>query len=352
MISYIQRKGPNMMTRVKVPPPISGGILLSYKCSAACRHCMYACSPKWKGDWITREDLETLLSTLARWIAPSPWGAQTMSLNHGLHFTGGEPFLNFDLLVEAAEMAEELKIPSTFVETNCSWCASDETAREKLERLRQAGLKGILISVNPFYAEHVPFERTERCIRVSQAVFGRNVMVYQAAYYDRFKQLGIKERIPLEDYIALTQRERLAEHVELFLMGRATRQLRDFYPRYPARRFFDEPCRPTFLRDWHNHFDNYGNFMPGYCGGLSLGHWRDLDTLVEEGIALDEHPVLRFLIAEDIQGLLDFAGDFGYRETEEGYLSKCDLCLDVRTYLVSQRDFEELRPREFYERLE
>jgi hypothetical protein len=339
------------MTRVKVPQPISGGLLLSYKCSAACRHCMYACSPKWKADWISREDLEAVLSQLARRIQPSPWGSRTMSLNHGLHFTGGEPFLNFKLLVEAVEIAEELGIPSTFVETNCSWCTNDESTREKLRLLKETGLKGILISVNPFYAEYVPFERTKRCIRVSEEVFGRNVMVYQAAYYHRFKQLGIKEKMPLEDYIEMTRGERLTQQVELFLMGRAAHQLQEFYPTYPARLLFNEPCQPSFLRNWHNHFDNYGNFMPGYCGGISLGHWKNLDTLEKEGIDLDEHPILRFLIAEDVQRLLHFAEDFGYRESEAGYLSKCDLCLDIRIHLVSRGDFAELSPKEFYTHL-
>jgi len=339
------------MTRVKVPRPISGGLMLSYKCSAACRHCMYACSPKWGADWISKEDLEEILSRLAGRIQPGPWGDETLSLNHGLHFTGGEPFLNFELLVEAVALAEELGIPSTFVETNCSWCGSDGITRKRLRLLKEAGLKGILISVNPFYAEYVPFERTERCIQISQEVFGGSVMVYQVAYYHRFRQLGIKDRIALEDYLALTEGERLAEHVELFLMGRAARQLREFYPTYPAHTFFGEPCRPPFLRNWHNHFDNYGNFMPGYCGGISLGRWKDLDRLETEGIDLDEHPVLRFLIAEDVRGLLRFAQDFGYQESQEGYVSKCDLCLDIRRHLVSRQNFDELNPKEFYAQL-
>jgi hypothetical protein len=312
---------------------------------------MYACSPQWQGDWISQPDLEQVLSQLAGRIQPSPWGDRVVSLNHGLHLTGGEPFLNFELLVKAVEMAEELEIPSTFVETNCFWCGNDRVTRAKLKRLQVAGLKGILISVNPFYAEYVPFGRTERCIRISQEIFGRNVAVYQLEYYHRFKRLGIKDRISLEDYMALPGNEQLAARVELFLMGRAAHQLRDFYPTYPARAFFGQPCQPPFLRSWHNHFDNYGNFMPGYCGGISLGQWLDLDRLIEEGIDLEKQPVLSFLMAEDIEGLFHFAQDFGYQEAEQGYLSKCDLCLDIRKHLVSKGDFQELRPREFYAHL-
>jgi len=336
------------MERIRLPEPISGGLLLSYRCTARCRHCMYACSPKWKEDWISEESLRKILTQLAGKIKPSPWGAENVSLNYGLHFTGGEPFLNFDLLRRAVEIASELKIPSTFVETNCYWCSEDNLTREKLKILKGKGLKGILISVNPFYLEYVPFERTERAIRISREVFGRNVMVYQVEYYVLFKKMGIKGRISVEDYMKATREKNLAKNVELFLMGRAAYELGEFYPRYPADYFFHEPCQPPFLRNWHNHFDNYGNFLPGYCGGISLGDCRNLDRLLKEGLDLKNRPVLRFLVNQDFKGLLQFARDFGYKELSEGYLSKCHLCLDLRKYLVSKEEFEELKPKDFY----
>ncbi|MDY7079805.1 MAG: hypothetical protein SXV54_23220 [Chloroflexota bacterium] len=82
-----------------------------------------------------------------------------------------------------------------------------------------------------------------------------------------------------------------------------------------------------------------------------MSYTKDVDLLVSEGIDLDEHPVLRFLVAEDVQGLLQLAKDCGYGESQEGYLSKCDLCLDLRTHLASKADFEELSPKEFYAHL-
>lgn len=313
---------------------------------------MYGCSPTWSGDWIAAEDLERGLSQLAGMIQPSQGGAKAVSLNYGLHFTGGEPFLNFELLLRAVEIAEELKIPSTFVETNSSWCTSDEITRDRLTQLKASGLRGILISVNPYYAEFVPFERTERCIQISGQVFGRNVMVYQLDYYHLFRRLGIKKRISQEESLRIIQTEYLSAHVEFFMMGRAVNRLREFHPAYRAEAFFRQPCRPEFLRSWHNHFDNYGNLLPGYCGGISLGNWFQLEPLVEEGIDLEGHPVLSFLVSGDMEGLFNFARDLGYQEPERRYVSKCDLCLDLRRYLVTQGDFEELAPRGFYERVE
>ncbi|MFC1558199.1 radical SAM protein [candidate division KSB1 bacterium] len=336
------------MSILKIPKPVSAGVMLSYKCSAECRHCMYLCSPDWKADWITESNLEKGLSQLAGKIEPGPYGPESIGLSHGLHFSGGEPFLNFNLLARAVETADELSIPSLFAETNCCWCTDDEKTREKLEMLKSKGMKGIMISVNPFYAEYVPFEMTERCIRISSEVFGENVAVYQYEYYRLFKMLGIKGTISVEDFLKLTQNEYFFDRVEMFFMGRAAYSLKGLFPTYPARSFFNIPCQPPIIRNWHNHFDNYGNFMPGFCGGLTLGNWYELDSILENGIDLNNYPILGYLVNNDMEGLFGFAGETGYVESSGGYLSKCDLCLDIRKHLSTQDDFDELKPKEFY----
>jgi hypothetical protein len=103
------------------------------------------------------------------------------------------------------------------------------------------------------------------------------------------------------------------------------------------------------IRDWHVHVDNYGNYIPGYCGGLSLGDARDLDALCQ-GIDLNERPVLRALMT-NIGELYRLGSEYGYQE-RDGYISKCHLCLDVRKHLATSGDFGELRPEPFYDRLE
>ena len=340
---------------MKIPAPVSGGLLLSYKCTAACRHCIYACSAEWKADWISEEDLEIILCQLAGKIQPSPYGPDDISLNHGLHLTGGEPFLNFDLLCKALEISSGFEIPSVFVETNCFWCTNDGSTREKLSMLQEKGLKGIMISVNPFYLEYVPFERTERAIRISIELFGNNTFVYQAEYYRRFKALGIKDKISFEKYLQLENSVDFARNTEFFIMGRApyslTNELDNLYPKHSASSLAYMPCSPPFLRNWHNHFDNYGNYIPGYCGGITLGDCRELNDLLKNGIDLKEYPVLKYLIRDDLNGLLQFAIDHGYSQNEEGYYSKCHLCVDIRKYLNASNDFKELKPDAFYSNL-
>ena len=135
-------------------------------------------------------------------------------------------------------------------------------------------------------------------------------------------------------------------------MGRAPYRLHRFYTKHPADYFLEEPCLPPLVRNWHNHFDNYGNWLPGYCGGISLGNWHDLDLLFDEGLDLNNHPVLGFLINQDFEGLLRYAQDFGYEELKEGYISKCHICVDIRKYLVTKQEFKELKPKEFYFQLD
>ncbi|MFX0041478.1 MAG: hypothetical protein ACFE8L_01080 [Candidatus Hodarchaeota archaeon] len=338
------------MRRFYVPEPNSGGLILSYKCSGECKHCMYLCSPKWSNDWINKKDLESLLTNLSERIQPAPFGADNVSLNYGLHLTGGEPFLNYDLLLNSIEIANNLRIPSLFVETNCYWCQNDNVTKEKLLKLKKAGLKGILISVNPFILEYVPFEHTKRAIKFSTEIFGDNLMIYQIYYYHQFINLNINESLPLEKYLKLTSLNDLKRKVEFFWMGRAPYKLQELYKKYPLKQFLNENCASELVRSWHCHFDNYGNYMPGYCGGLSWGNVRQLNSLCDEGIDIDNYPILKALIFGKLNDLYSLAVErFGYKEIPEGYISKCHICFDIRRKMISKiNEFKELKPIEFY----
>lgn len=160
--------------------------------------------------------------------------------------------------------------------------------------------------------------------------------------------LGITETISIKDFLELTRQEYFFDRVEMFFMGRAAYNSKNLFSTNPAEVFFPMPCQPLIIRNWHNHFDNYGNFMTGFCGGITPGNWHELDEILKKGIELYTYPVLGYLVNNDMEGLFRFAEELGFEELPEGYLSKCDLCIDIRKYLVSQDDFDELQPKEFY----
>jgi MoaA/NifB/PqqE/SkfB family radical SAM enzyme len=341
------------MPRLPVPQPVSGGILLTYKCPSECKHCMYACSPRLEADWISPDDAEKILVQLSNAFKKSySPGFNRLGINLGLHFTGGEPFLDFSLLLRLVKIAGRLEIPSTFVETNCFWSVDDETARDKLVQLRDAGLLGILISVNPFILEHVAFKRTQTAIRISKEVFGGNVMIYQELFRHQLERFKVKDTMPFEEYLQKAGASSV-HYTELIPMGRACYRLGHLYRKHPPHRFFGDSCKEEMTRPWHIHVDNYCNYMPGYCGGISLGDARNLD-LICQGVELDEHRVIAKLVSpRGIEKLYRLGvEEFSYKDLKDGYVSKCHLCVDIRKHLSEQTDqFTELRPQEFYRSL-
>ncbi len=336
-----------MVMKLTIPQPASAGLFLSYKCTSRCRHCLYACSPGWKADWLSVQDAEVVLAQLAPSLRGSGSVCGAVGVNEGLHFTGGEPFLNFDLLLQVTETARRLGIRATFVETNCAWCTSDEVTSRKLTQLKRAGLEGILISANPFITEYVPFERTQRALRISQAVFPGSVMLYQRSFYEQFRSMGLQGTLPFDEY--LQRAGHGLYQAELLPGGRVAYSLGHLFRKHPARHFFAASCRHELIRDWHIHVDNYCNFVPGYCAGISLGDARHLDALCE-GIRLQVRPVLRALVTS-LEDLYQLGQEFGYQELD-GYVSKCHLCVDIRRLLAKTGEFTELKPPQFYEHLE
>ena len=346
--SFLQLEASGAMEVLRIPQPFSAGVFLSYRCSGACRHCLYACSPRWPADWISIADAERVLAGLATAMRDRYPPNAPVGVNEGLHLTGGEPFLNFELLIDLVEIAAELGIPGIFVETNASWCVNEGITRDRLRALKSAGLRGILVSVNPFLLEHVPFERTRRAVRVASEIFGpRNVLVYQGIFYREFLKMGIRGTLPLEDYL---RRSFGLAYAELLPSGRAVYKLAHLFPRYPARRFFGLSCRRELIRDWHIHVDNYCHYIPGFCAGISLGDARHLEGLYK-GIKLEEFPVLKALLS-DLKELYRLGVEYGYRERTDGYVSKCHFCIDIRRHLVHHGAFRELAPLSFYEHLE
>lgn len=179
-------------------------------------------------------------------------------------------------------------------------------------------------------------------------MFGaRNVIIYQPFFYNQFRRLEINGTMRFERYLDVGGHG--LQHVELFPNGRVPHKLGHLYRHHPAEMFLGSSCERELIRDWHVHIDNECDYIPGYCGGLSLGDARDLGAL-NNGIDLDQYPVLRALLT-DLEELLLLGLEFGYQE-QEGYVSKCHLCVDIRRHLVAHGDFQELKPEGFYRHLE
>ncbi len=324
----------------------SCGLILSYRCQCACRHCLYAAGPTWS-EWMEPDFLDELLRGIKRvWKRP-----------RGLHLAGGEPFLNFELLLLGVSRCRELGLPIEYVETNGGWAVDEARARERLVLLREAGLERLLISLSPFHAETIPLQVTLRAIALAREVLGEeNIIVYLPHLEPIMAQLGKERPVCLSKYLQrFGPRETgriLFEGYGLIPGGRAGLLLGALLEGRPLSRFAGQNCLREIIFSRHAHFDPYGNYIPLFCGGLSLGRFRDLYRFVKE-LDVQTLPLARILVEEGPYGLAQMAMvDYGFEPAPEGYVGKCHLCVDVRRHLVARgADFQELAPKAFYEHL-
>lgn len=321
------------------------GVILTYRCHSGCAHCLYNCGPRWPNEAMSFQDLRQALEAVTLWPRPPQ-----------VHLTGGEPFLHFDLLLEGARIATELGIVA-YVETNGSWCIDEGQAVEKFQALRQAGLQAVLVSCSPFHAEHIPPARTMQAIRAAMRVFGSSrVIVYQAEFLELLHHFDAERPTPLAEYEATFglegARRILWEGYGIIPGGRAGYSLGHLVLRRPPSAFAAANCASELLYAPHSHFDLHGHFVPAFCGGLTLGSWRELPQLLDD-FQIDRYPLLiATLVKRGPFGLFELAQqEHGYVPLADGYAGKCHLCVDVRRCLVQHADFLELAPRGFYQNL-
>ncbi|MCP4542243.1 MAG: radical SAM protein [Chloroflexi bacterium] len=323
------------------------GIILSYRCHSGCKHCIYNCGPGWEKEVMSPNMLRQALETVLTW-------PQTPQV----HLTGGEPFLHFPLLLKGTRMATELGI-WVYVETSGGWCTDEVEAVERFSALREAGLQAVLISCSPFHAERIPPARTTRTIRAALEIFGsRRVTVYMSQFLEIMQRFSddLERPTPLSRYeeeLGLAGAHRLLwEGYHVVSGGRAGYELSYLAGAYPAETFAGTSCAGEALYAQHSHLDLYGNFIPAWCGGLTVGDWRDLAQVQDSFQKKSYSPLLKMLVEQGPYGLCEMAGErYGYQFRAEGYTGKCHLCVDVRRHLVEMDDFAELRPRGFYENL-
>ena len=320
------------------------GLILTYRCLPTCAHCLYNCGPGWQ-DWMSIEDVRAALTQ-----AKDVWrqGFQ-------VHLTGGEPFMNFPLLLESTRIAVDLGIP-VYVETNASWCRDKGRAAERYRQLREAGLAAVLISVSPFHQETIPLQRTLDGISAASAAFGTSrVIVYQSEWLPEMSRHDRMAPVPLDTYAAEYGQHQAGLHLwlgyGLISGGRSGYRLGDLAIKQPAGAFRGMDCSQELLFAQHSPLDLYGNFIPAFCGGIALGDWHALRQLVEATRGGKDTPFLKELLERGPFGLYQHAvQSHDYIPLPEGYAGKCHLCVDLRRYLVRTGAFEaHLLPVEFYE---
>jgi len=329
--AVMQKFRPRELTKWK-----SAGILLTYRCNAACAHC-YENSGPTKRAIMPVEHLRELLREFKK----------LGFTGRDLHFAGGEPFFDYKHLIACFNVAkEEGMLPLGKLETNGFWCKSDRVARERMSEIKEFGIGTLLISCDPFHQEFVPIEAVRTAERIGNEVFGEGVVrIGPREFFENpIEMMGLGDEEKEEVF------RDLLEARPMRMIGRAANSLSHLVENYPKEDFAADRCGRKLLWKKSIHIDPHGNVFPSVCAGISIGNTMKTPlSKIHDDFEISDHPLVQTLVERGPLPLMKEAIHAGFADKKEGYSSKCHLCHEARAFFWQTGMYrDEVAPEEAY----
>lgn len=330
--------GPCLADSLHIATLQSGGVIVNYRCPAACAHCLYACGPRREAGYLAPDAAARIFARIRALGCRS------------VHIGGGEPFLDPDGLAAVLDVAAQAGVGIEYVETNAAWFRDETSAVARLRGLHEHGLGTLLVSISPFHNAFIPFAKTRGLMRACRLA-GMNVFPWRTEFAPEIEAFDLDRVHSMDDYAARHGADylpRLGQRYGVTLGGRALRTFAPHLPRRPLLEVLEETrggCR-RLATTGHFHIDLFGGYVPGLCTGLTIAY----DDL---GAPLDpaRYPLLTGLHGAGVASLFERVRcETGFTPRPDGYVNACELCLDLRSALVAGGCASaELGPRGFYE---
>ncbi len=307
------------------------GIMVNYACNAACRHCLYACSPKREKGYMTKEIASKIGELL-----------QKGGCRH-VHIGGGEPFLNFDALVLVIETLAKYNVYIDYIETNAFWVINEKKAIEYIKKLQSVGVDTLCISIDPFHAEYVapiyPIKLAELCKKLDMGCF-----LWKANFISVLSKTDMKithKREEFERELSKNYIKEIADFYRIRYGGRAMNIEEEYCEKHSFKELLSSQKCSSIISTEHYHIDLHASFIPSGCTGIIM----PFDEIVA-GIEKGKYPLVDALVNGGVRELYDLACERGF-SPQERYTSKCALCIDIRQYLSQNYDYAELNKEHY-----
>ena len=308
----------------KVKSLYSGaGIIVTYKCSAKCLHCCYSSSPNRSGEYMSKETADRIFTLL-----------KIMGC-YSVHIGGGEPLMNFDKLLEVCKSALNHGVSIDYIETNASWFTDDNSVSEKLQKLKSAGVDCLLISLDPFHNEFVPYIKIKNLIKCCRKN-NMDIFIWQSRFERIVGQMDENKTHSLLEYENIYGDDfvkKIAESYGLGYNGRALRILERFSKnKKSCEELIKEAgmsCGNAIKSLRHFHVDYEGNLIPPSCNGFRA----NIFDLCVEGLDSVKYPYFTAIINGGLEALFKKAEALGFVPKKEGYVSKCALCFALKKHI-------------------
>lgn len=277
-------------------------------CSAACDMCCFGCSPK--GNMTLSNEL----------MKDAIRQASEMKDIRAVGFTGGEPFMVYDQLLECCRYAKSLGLRLT-VNTNGFWGRNEKRAYELLRELKEAGVELLSFSADRYHQQYVPLEDLRTALRVTSDVgMLSNVSIMETVHSDDIVQMT--EALRPEIY-----QTEITNH-PMLPVGKALETVQE----EEYIRFFEsKEAKCSFFGMVQLNFDgNYYMCCSQFCREiprLNLGSARDVKLSdLEQKIASDDY--LYVMLRKGFAWYVELARERGF-EIPNYLCSPCHCCYYV-----------------------
>jgi len=294
------------------------GLIITYKCSAACEFCYYNCGPD-------RNSLMPVETAIAAWQ-----GLENLSADRAkIHITGGEPFLYFEHLVEIMTQARKNTLsPPRTIETNACWATNKKLITTRLKLLNCLGMQRLKISWDPFHAEFIDIKHVRLLAETASDILGKDRVLVR---WEKYLQEPVKR-----PHLGWTERKELyiraLSDYPCRFTGRASGRLAELFADKSIDSIAATGCKSAFLNSKGIHIDPYGNVFNGLCSGIIVGNVNQLDIdQIWKSLDPERMNMLGALFNQGPAALLPEAAELGYKP-KQLYAGKCHLCTNLRQF--------------------
>ena len=313
-----------------------GGVIVTYKCSAACMHCSYASSPKRRGDFMTKSQADNIFKILRKMGC------------YSVHIGGGEPFINFEKLLDVCISARKNGVGIDYIETNASWVTNEERTCKFLSQLLDADVSCLLISLDPFHNEFVPYEKIKDLLRYCRKT-GMQTFVWQSQFERIVSQFDASKTHALSEYKSKYGDNFITAIMNSYgvgINGRAIKLADMVYEKNPAEYYLQKNNSCNIMSTHHFHVDVYDNFVPPGC----IGFQANINDL--EDLPADKYANYLSVAEGGLTMLYNRAVSIGFKPKKDGYSHRCALCFDVKKYILKTENPADIGPSDFFDEYE
>lgn len=310
-------------------------IVINHSCNIDCAHCFYSCAPNSKGTMEIGE-LKEYVKTITK-------DNKLVWLGLGC---GGEVFLEYETMLEAAKEIKAITPVEMLVMTNAFWAVSPERARERVEPLNEVKVDTIWLSLDAFHQKYVPCERVIHAVNASLDAGISSVCVtseYFIGVDDDNEYNRETKKLLGELREALGERAGLVKYDQYTVIpgGRSSEMFFTYMEEMKKKgASFGVPrgrCKGTTF--WGKNIKSpYGieifhDGTVGLCPGMAMANLKEvsLKELLEHW-DYKTNPIITAIAKEGPAGLIPLAENRGY-SLRTDYYNECHLCYELRKHL-------------------